>query len=82
MRTAQYNHLSLINGYIMDVSKGSYVCIKRTDVFYTFMDKPTRTLVSARCKSLMNVFALSFKFEPKPENSKKLKSLDTLKFKK
>ena len=32
----------------MDVSKGLYVCIKRTDVFYTLMDKPARTLVLAR----------------------------------
>ena len=30
----------------------------------------------------MNVLVLSFKFEPKPENSKKPKSLDTLKCKK
>ena len=30
----------------------------------------------------MNVLALSFKFEPKRENSKKSKSLDILKFKK
>ena len=49
---AQYNHLSLINGEIMNVSKGLYVCIKRTDTFYTHMDKPTRTLVSARCKGV------------------------------
>ena len=30
----------------------------------------------------MNVLALSFKFEPKPENLKKSKTLDILKFKK
>ena len=27
----------------MDVSKGLYVCIKRTDVFYTLMDKPAKS---------------------------------------
>ena len=31
-------------------------------------------------RALMNVTALSFKFEPKPESSKKSKSLDILKF--
>ena len=30
----------------------------------------------------MNVFALGFKFEPKPKNLKKPKSLDTLKYSK
>ena len=33
-------------------------------------------------KALVNVFALCFKFEPKPKSSKKPKSLDTLKLKK
>ena len=55
--------------------------IKRMDVFSTLMEKPTRTLVSVALRALMNVLALSFKFEPKPENSKKPKSLDILKFK-
>ena len=36
----------------MDVSKGLYVCIKKRDVFYTLMDRPTRTLVSARCEGV------------------------------
>ena len=36
----------------MDVSKVLYICIKRTDVFYTLMDKPTRTLVSAHRKGV------------------------------
>ena len=46
------------------------------------MDKPTRTLVSARCKGVNEGLGLCFKFEPKSKNSKKPKSLDTLKFKK
>ena len=33
-------------------------------------------------RALMNVIALSFKFEPKTESLKKSKSLDILKFKK
>ena len=37
---------------IMDVLKGLYVCVKRIDGFYTLMDKPTRTLVPARCKGV------------------------------
>ena len=41
-----------MNAKIMDVSKGSYVCIKKTDVLYTLMDKPTRTVVLARCKGV------------------------------
>ena len=64
----------------MDVSERLYVCIKRTDVFYTLMDKATRILVSARCKGVNE--SIGPEFEPKPENSKKPKSLDTLKFKK
>ena len=35
----------------MHASKGSYVCIKKI-VFYTLMDIPTRTLISARCKGV------------------------------
>ena len=35
----------------MDVSKGLYVCIKRTDAFYTVMDKPATLLVSDCYKS-------------------------------
>ena len=63
----------------MEVSKGLYIRIKRTDVFSTLMDKPTRTLASARCKSVNERLGpISFKFEPKPANSKKPKSLDTL----
>ena len=46
------------------------------------MDKPTRTIVSARCKGVNEGLGLCFKFEPKSKNSKKPKSLDTLKFKK
>ena len=34
----------------MDVSKGLHVRIKRRGVFYTLMDKPSTTLVPARCK--------------------------------
>ena len=34
---------------IMDVSKGLHVRIKKMGVFYTLMDKPTRTLVPDRC---------------------------------
>ena len=37
---------------IMDVSKGLHVRIKKMGVFYTLMDKPTRTLVPARCKDV------------------------------
>ena len=37
---------------IMDVSKGLQVRIKKMGVFYTLMDKPTRTLVPARCKDV------------------------------
>ena len=37
---------------IMDISKGLHVRIKKMDVFYTLIDKPTRTLVSARCKNV------------------------------
>ena len=48
----------------MDVSKGLYVFIKRTHLFYTLMDKPTRTLVPARCKGVNERRGLSFKFEP------------------
>ena len=36
----------------MDVSKGLYICIKKMNVFHTLMDKPTRTLLSARCKGV------------------------------
>ena len=36
----------------MHASKGSYVCIKKMYVFYTPMDIPTRTLISARCKGV------------------------------
>ena len=35
---------------IMDVSKGLHVHIKKVGVFYTLMDKPTRTLIPASCK--------------------------------
>ena len=51
----------------------SYVCIKKMDVFYTFVNQPIRTIVLARCRSV-NVSALSFKFGAKPENSKKQKA--------
>ena len=34
---------------IMDVSKGLLVRIKKIGLFYTLMDKPTRTLVPDRC---------------------------------
>ena len=45
-----------------------HICIKRTGVFYTLMDKPTRTLVSARCKGgKTNALTLSFKLGPKLE---------------
>ena len=37
---------------IMDVSKGLHVCVKRIDGFHTLMEKPTRTLVPARCKAI------------------------------
>ena len=37
---------------IMDISKGLHVRIKKMDVFYTLIDKPTRTLVPARCKNV------------------------------
>ena len=36
----------------MDVSKGFHVRIKKMGVFYTLMDKPTRTLVPAYCKDV------------------------------
>ena len=36
----------------MDVSKGLHVRIKKMGVFYTLMDKPTRTLVLAGCKDV------------------------------
>ena len=66
----------------MDVSKGVHVYIKRTDVFYTLMDKPSRTLVSARCKGANECLALSFELGPKLENWKKPKGLDIIQFKK
>ena len=37
---------------IMDASKGLHVRIKKMGVFYTLMDKPTLTLVLARCKDV------------------------------
>ena len=37
---------------IMDVSKRVHVRIKKMGVFYTLVDKPTRTLVPARCKDV------------------------------
>ena len=37
---------------IMDVSKGLHVRIKKMSVFYTLMDKSTRTLVPGRCKDV------------------------------
>ena len=59
------------------------VFIKRTDVFYTLMDKSNRRLVSARCEGVNERLGPEFfLFEPKPENSKKPKGLDTPKFKK
>ena len=66
----------------MDISKGSYVCIKRTDVFTRSWINQLEHYFQPAVRALMNVFALSFKFESKPENSKKPKSLDTLKSKK
>ena len=35
-------------------------CINRMDVFYTFMDKPTKTLVRARCKGVNERFGPTF----------------------
>ena len=49
---AQSNHLSPVNEYIMDVSKGLYVSIKRMSVFHMLMDKPTGTLIPVRCKGV------------------------------
>ena len=37
---------------IKDVSKGLHVCITRMDGFHMLMDKPTRTLLPARCKGI------------------------------
>ena len=34
----------------MDASRGLYIGIKKMDVFYTLMDKPTIALVSTCCK--------------------------------
>ena len=39
---------------IMDVSKGLHACIKRIDVFHMLIDKPTRTLVPARCNPIVH----------------------------
>ena len=36
----------------MDVRKGLHVRTKKMDVFYTLMDKSTRTLVPARYKDV------------------------------
>ena len=36
----------------MDISKGLYVCVKKMDVFYALMDKPTRALVPTHCKGV------------------------------
>ena len=36
----------------MDVSKGLHERIKKMGVFYSLMDKPTRTLVPVRCKDV------------------------------
>ena len=41
---------------IMDVSKGLHVPIEKMGVFYTLMDKPTKTLVPARDKDVNPVF--------------------------
>ena len=46
------------------------------------MDKPTGTLVSAHCKGVNERLGPEFKLEPRPENLRKPKSLDILKFKK
>ena len=45
------------------------------------MDRPIRILVSARFKGVNERLVLNFKFEPKPENLKKPKSLNILKLK-
>ena len=37
---------------IIDVSKGLHVRTKKMGVFYTLMDRPTRTLVPARCEDV------------------------------
>ena len=47
---------------IMDVSKISYVCIKRMDVFHIFMDKPTATLVQLAVRALILFFMGFFKY--------------------
>ena len=43
-------------------------------MFYTFIDKPTRTLVLARFKGVNESLSPEFQFEPKLENSKKPKA--------
>ena len=43
---------SLTDTWIIKCIKRMCVFIKRTDVFYTLMDKSNRTLVSARCKGV------------------------------
>ena len=59
----------------MVVSKGLYVCIKKGWMCFTRswvnqLEDQFELAVSA----LMNVWALSFKFQPKPENTKKPKA--------
>ena len=46
------------------------------------MDIPAGTLVSGRCIGVNDRLGPEFKLEPRPENLRKPKSLDILKFKK
>ena len=64
------------------IKKGLFVCGKRMNVFYTLMDKPTRTLVSARCKGVNERLGPEFLIWAKAWKLKETKSSDILKFRK